>query len=187
MIYIRKRGYIEPTVYWTNGGNYPDEWSVSNTVATYAFGTAQRGNGVLHGPLLAEGAYVDVFLHAGYTNGATSNVSFLGATSSNGWFSYGDATKNYASVYWSGIQYVNGSNTGPTFQLNGGYYRISRTVGGTPGVNTKIRVSKTDANGTVTTAGNDMSIAFHNNMHVVLFGQSGYNNSSISWIRSGAL
>lgn len=189
MIYLSKRGTPTPVVYWGNGGVWPDEWAISNTLATNNTGLASKGNGVLHGPLLAEGTYVDVFLHSGYTSMASpTNVSFLGATSSYGSFSYGDTNKNYAAVYWSGSQFVNGTNIGGSFQVNGNtYYRISRTAGSNPGVNTRIRVSKIDISGNVTVAGTDMTINYNNAMHVVLLGQAGYNNSSITWIRSGTL
>lgn len=186
MIYISKKRAVAIT-YWTNDGVTVSEWAISGSTATYGFGLSSKGTGILHGPLLAEGSYVDVFLNTGYTvSNDTSSVSFLGASSSYGNFTYQSTTSNYAALYWSGSQWVNGSNTGPTFQVNGStYYRISRSVGTNPGVNTKIRVSKIDSNGNVTVAGNDMTINFNNNMHVVLFGQQGYNNSSISFVRQG--
>jgi hypothetical protein len=187
MLYISKKRAVAQT-YWTNDGVTVSEWSISGLTATYGFGLPSRGTGVLHGPLLAEGSYVDVFLNTGFTGSTadTSSVAFLGASSTYGNFSYQSGSSNYASIYWSGIKYVNGNNTGSTFQLNGNtYYRISRSVGSNPGVNTNIRVSKIDSNGNITTAGTDMTITFNNNMHVVLLGQQGYNISSISFVRQG--
>lgn len=185
MIYLgKKKGSV---VKWANDGVTTPEWTIVGNTATYV-STGTRGTGILHGPLLAEGTYVDVFLATGYEAANANSVAFLGASSTYGSFNYMSTTSNYAAAYWSGIRYVNGNNQGTTFPVIGNQnYRISRTVGSNPGVNTNIRVSKIDGSGNVTTAGTDMVLTFNNAMHVVLFGQQSYNISTITWVRDGAL
>lgn len=184
MIYLSKKG--STAAKWTNDGSTISEWTINGNTAVYG-ATATKGNGILHGPLLAEGAYVDVFLATGYEQGVNS-VSFLGATSTYGSFTYMSTTSNYAAAYWSGSKFVNGSGQGSTFTVIGNQnYRISRTVGSNPGVNTNIRVSRIDGSGNVTIAGTDMVLTYSNSMHVFLMGQQSYNNSTITWVRDGLL
>jgi hypothetical protein len=150
-------------------------WTINGNSAT---STAPGGTVVLHGPVVAVGTYIDVTLDTGYS----SNVGFLGLSSSRGDWAYTSSTNNYVTWYYGGNVFVNGANIGSApSQLTAGRYRIALKAGGV------VVISRVSADG-LTLQGVPMSTTLSElpDTHLVLFGQSGYTLCGITYNSAGA-
>ena len=187
MIYINKKRTIGSTGDLTFFSSGP-EWTISG-VNAYKTDSNHPGSSILHGPKIADGEFIDLYLNTGYEPSKLStwnaSVSFIGASSTYSQFNYLSTVSNYVAAYWSGGLWKDNVRLGDTFAVTGNsIYRVARFLNnGVP----SIQISKLTAEGVLSQAGAITSIAASPDIHLVLFGQSGYQNSGCRLVQRGTL